>query len=155
MDRRFTFVGYGQVIANLKKWINAAIINACQVVLSKQFSLDFSFQDVGYGLTMGFSIVKGPFIQILHDSDRHHWLTISNLGSDEAEVVQVYDSMFSYSSLSLRAQVACLLYTSKPSFVLNFVDVHKQVGQNDCGVFSIAYAVSLCFDQQPGELIVD
>ena len=81
---------------------------------------------------MGFSIVKGPFIQILHDSDSHHWLTISNLGSDEAEVVQVYDSMFSYSSPSLRAQVACLLHTSKPSFVLNFVDIHKQVGHNDC-----------------------
>ena len=115
-----------------KEWINAAIINACQVVLSKQFGLDFSFQGVGYGLTMGFSIVKRPFIQILHDSDRHHWLTISNLGSDEAEVVQVYDSMFSYSSPSLRAQVACLLHTSKPSFVLNFVDIHKQVGHNDC-----------------------
>ena len=45
-------------------WINAAIINACQVILSKQFSLDLYFQDVGNGLTMSFSIVKGPFIQI-------------------------------------------------------------------------------------------
>lgn len=136
-------------------WINAAIINACQVVLSKQFSLDLNFQDVGCGLTMCFSIVSGSFIQILHDSDRHHWLTISNIGSDQTEVVQVYDSMFSYSTSSLRAQVACLLHTCKPSFVLNFVDVHKQVGHNDCGVFSVAYAVSLCFDQQPGELMFD
>ena len=63
--------------------------------------------------------------------------------------------MFSYSSPSLRAQVACLLHTTKPSFVLNFVDVHKQVGHNDCGVFSIAHAVFLCFGQQTGELILD
>ena len=63
-------------------WINAGIINACQVVLSRQFNLDLCFQDVGCGLTMSFSIVKGSFIQILHDSNRHHWLTISNIGSD-------------------------------------------------------------------------
>ena len=136
-------------------WINAAIINACQVILSKQFSLDLSFQDVGCGLTMSFSIVKGSFIQILHDSDRHHWLTISNIGSDQAEVVQVYDSMFSYSTSSLRAQVACLLHISKPNFVLNFVDVHKQVGHDDCGVFSVPYAVALSFGQQPGECVFD
>ena len=28
-------------------WINAGIINACQVVLSRQFNLDLCFQDVG------------------------------------------------------------------------------------------------------------
>ena len=133
-------------------WINAAIMNACQVVLSKQFSLDLNFQDVGCGLTMCFSIVSGSFIQILHDSDRHHWLTISNIGSDQTEVVQVYDSMFSYSTSSLQAKVACLLHTCKPSFVLNFVDVHKQVGHNDFGVFSVAHAESLCFDQKRGSL---
>ena len=48
--------------------------------------------------------------------------------------------------------MACLLHTSKPSFV--FVNVHKQVGHNDCGVFSVAYAVALCLDQ-PGEFVFD
>ena len=104
---------------------------------------------------MSFSIVKGSFIQILHDGNRYHWLTISNIGSDQTEGIQVYDSIFSYSTSLLRAQVACLLHTSKPSFVLNFVNVHKQVGHNDCGVFSVACAVALCFDQQPGELVFD
>ena len=91
----------------------------------------------------------------MHDSDRHHWLTISYIGSDQTEVIQIYDSMFSYSSSLLQAQVACSLHTSEPNFVLKFVDVHKQFGHNDCGVFNVAYAVSLCFDQQPGEFIFD
>ena len=73
-------------------------------------------------------LFKISFIQVLHDWDRNHWLTISNINSDHPEIVNVYDSMFSYSNLSLQAQVASLLHTDKPNFVLNFVDVHKQNG---------------------------
>ena len=70
-------------------------------------------------------------------------MTISNINSDHPEIVNVYDSMFSYSSPSLRAQVASLLHTDKPNFVLNFVDVHKQNGHDDCGgIFSITYSYS-------------
>ena len=104
---------------------------------------------------MCFSVVQNSFIQVLHDCDRNHWLTISNINSDHPEIVNVYDSMFSYSSPSLRAQVASLLHTDKPNFVLNFVDVHKQNGHDDCGVFSIAYAVALCMGTHPGTLMFD
>jgi len=80
---------------------------------------------------MSFSIVQSSFVQVLHDNDRNHWLIVSNIGSDQPEKVNVYDSMFSYSSPSLQAQVASLLHTDNPNFVLNFIDVHKQDGHND------------------------
>ena len=37
-----------------KEWINAAIINACQVVLSKQFSLDLVFRMLDMDSLWGF-----------------------------------------------------------------------------------------------------
>ena len=37
-------------------WINAAIINASQYILNKQF--EAKFQDVGYAMTMNYSIVE-------------------------------------------------------------------------------------------------
>ena len=52
-------------------------------------------------------------------------------------------------------QVACLLHTSKSEFTLNFVDVHKQIGCNDCGLFSIAYSVLRCLGENPGTLVFD
>lgn len=137
-------------------WANSSVINASQCILSKQFDLwSFCFQDVSYGLTMNYSPVGNGFIQILHDSDRHHWLTVSNLGSDPPDNVYVYDSKFSCSSCSIRSQVACLMQTQRPSFMLSYVDMHMQDGYNDCGMFSIAYAVALCFGEQPGSLIFD
>ena len=45
-----------------------------------------------------------------------------------------------------------LLHTDKP---LNFVDVHKQNGHNDCGIFNIAYAVALCMGMHPGTLMFE
>ena len=53
----------------------------------------------------------------------------------------------------MKAQVACLLHTSKSEFTLNFVDVHKQTGSNDCGLFSIVYAVALCLGKNPSTLV--
>ena len=53
--------------------------------------------------------------------------------------VNVCDSIFSYSSSSLRAQVASLLHTNNPDFVLNLIDVHKQDGHNDYGVFLVLH----------------
>ena len=104
---------------------------------------------------MSFSIVERSFIQILHDSNRNHWVTISNIGSNQPEDLLVYDSLFSYSSSSIKVQAACLLHTSKSEFNLKFVDVHKQNGSNDCGVFSIAYAVALCLGEYPGTLVFE
>ena len=74
-------------------WINAAIINASQFILNKQF--DASFQDVGCGITMSFSITDRSFIQILHDSNRNHRVMISNIASNQPEDLLVYDSLFS------------------------------------------------------------
>ena len=73
---------------------------------------------------MDFAIETQPFVQILHDSDRNHWVTISNVGSSEPENVDVYDSLFSYSSPCIYSQMASLLHTSQPEFTLNFLDVY-------------------------------
>ena len=46
------------------------------------------------------------------------------------------------------------LFRSK-HIVLKFIDMHKQDGSNDFGVFSIAYAVTLCLSEQPGSFSFD
>jgi len=51
-------------------WINVTIINASQFKLNKQFNA--SFQNVGCGIIMSFSIAERSLIQILHYSNRKH-----------------------------------------------------------------------------------
>ena len=84
------------------------------------------------------------FIQIVNIS-HSHWVCVSNVLSSP-EVVEVFDSMPAYSttSLSLTRQVAAILKTKEKSFDLYHVDVQRQVGGSDCGLFALAFAASLC-----------
>lgn len=99
---------------------------------------------------MDFAIQTERFIQILHDTDRNHWVALTSVDSSEPEEVYGYGRLFSYSSPCLRAQAASLLHASKPKFTLRFVDLHKQDGHNDCGAFAVTYATALCLAKQPG-----
>ena len=138
-------------------WISAPVINSGQFILAKQFSTPLKgsgFQDVGYGLVMNFYIEKERFIQILHDYSGH-WLTISNVGTEKPHIVRIYDSLYSSCSLNVQQQIACLLNTDMPNITLEFVTVHKQHGSDDCGLFSLAYATALCYNEQPGNYVFD
>ena len=131
----------------LGDWIKVAFINASQYNIEQV--VQTKFQDVGYWLTMSYLIVESAFTQVIHDSNRNHWVTISSLASSQPEKM----SWFLIVCFLMSAN--CLLHTSKSEFTLNFVDVHKQTGSNDCGLLSIAYAVPLSLGENPGALVFD
>ena len=45
--------------------------------------------------------------------------------------------------------------TKEPHITLEYIDVQRQVGGSDCGLFSIAFATALVFGQHPGQLVFD
>ena len=53
-----------------------------------------------------------------------------------------------YKHLTL-LQVASILKTPEKSFDLHHVDVQRQRGGSDCGLFAIAFATSLCMRKDP------
>ena len=66
-------------------------------------------------------------------------------------IVEVFDSMPAYSMTSsgLKRQVAAILKTSEKSFSIHHVDVQRQRGGSDCGLFAVAFAASLCMGSDP------
>ena len=67
--------------------------------------------------------------------------------------LQVYDSLYSSCSSNIQQQIACLLHTDMPNSTLECVTVHKQHSRQDCGLFSLAYAAALCYNEQPGNYV--
>ena len=55
-------------------------------------------------------------------------------------------------SFRAKAQIAALLFTDQPEITLRFQPVQLQHGTNDCGVFSLAFATSLCGRQTPRQI---
>ena len=48
--------------------------------------------------------------------------------------------------------VADLMQTREKSLTIEFVDVQKQKGSSDCGLFALAFITSICNRQDPTEL---
>ena len=85
----------------------------------------------------------GKFIQVLN-INTNHWITISNVGCTTPFSVKVYDSLGGRLPTAAKKIIADLLQCSKKSTAVYYEDVQEQLGGNDCGCFSLAFATSLC-----------
>ena len=68
-------------------------------------------------------------------------------------MVQVFDSLYTTASTTLKKQIATFLTTMKPSITLHFMDVQMQSGGSDCGLFAIAFATALVDGKKPGKFL--
>ena len=62
---------------------------------------------------MSFNIETCKFLQILHDP-AGHWSTISNVETEDPDIINVYDSLNSLCSSNMQQQIACLLKSLTP-----------------------------------------
>lgn len=138
-----------EILLNPAGLLTDTIINAAQMLLKQEFPSLSGLQSVACGLVMNFNIEPDEFVQILHNG-QGHWLTISTIGTSHP-VVHVYDSMYPSASTLVKAQIATILHTVYPTITLQFMDVQMQAGVYDCGLFAVAFLVSLALGKSPGQ----
>ena len=76
-------------------------------------------------------------------------------GIDDEPVVNVYDSLFHTASSHTKKQIACIVNAAYPRIKLNFMDVTCQNGSDNCGLFAVAYATTICYGKKPEKFIFD
>ena len=103
------------------------------------------FQRPTLGTVRQFNILTGPFIQIVH-INKNHWVYLSNINSPTG-YVDVYDSLSSPVTQELRELAFDLTGSA-----FRCVPVQQQANGSDCGVFSIAFASSLVYGQNPANV---
>ena len=91
-------------------------------------------------------------IQILHIHP-NHWAVMSTLGCEE-NIIEYYDSLFNNVALSTKTTITKLLQP-KESFTVRIKNVAKQIGGTECGLYAIAYCVSLANGQDPSTFVYD
>ena len=130
-------------------------INIAQNILHNQYPLIAGLEDTVLGTCFNFSIVRGEFVQVLHDGALH-WVCVSNVGCKEDGCVNVYDSLNKGKiTLHMKKQVASMLFHRGPVIKLNVQQVQQQDNSVDCGVFAVAYATSILHGQNPEDLNYD
>ena len=92
--------------------------------------------------------------------DENHWITVTNY-SFVATEAQVESSWYIYDSLnkiSYEGQLSKFfkkMYPLKNSMKVSFVNVFRQHGGNDCGLFSLAYIQSMVYGLDPAYIHYD
>ena len=111
---------------------------------------------------------KEPFVQILHVNS-NHWVCVSNMMSKKGMIIltnliasyiflslllttghiQVFDSVYDDITSDTVNQICSIVRSQKKSVTIEIMDVLKQRGCVDCGLFALAFSTSLCIGELP------
>jgi len=136
----------------LKKnyWLADSKIHAGQLLLKKDFPYVDGLHDPA---TKGSHVVPtaSKFVQMLNTGS--HWVCLSTISTTPGTgTVKIFDSIYQKPN-SIAVEHACrmLMY---PGSKVTFINkkVQRQVGANDCGLFSLAFATDLCHGLDPVHL---
>lgn len=145
-----------RVLRHPEMWLNAIHIDGAQKLLKKQFPQQAGLQcPHELAVNRKYDFRSGDdSIQIMN-LNREHWVCCSNIWCSQG-VVKLYNSAptsTSHQLTDLQQQLAVILNTR--NFEVDPVKVQCQVGNNDCGVFAIANAYSLCERLDPHLVTLD
>ncbi len=134
------------ILCSPEEWLDDDIIAAAQHLLKKQYPHVEGLQPPAELLQSTMQPPSGEFVQILH-AGGNHWIVISTVKCAQGSV-NVFDS------LNLRTPSSAVIegLLSSKSRKINHVHVQQQQDGNDCGLFAIAFATSLCTSQDPSRV---
>lgn len=129
-------------------WLTANHVSAASKLLRIQFPNQNGLQETTYLLEKStWKSSPNDFVQIVYVNPGH-WACVSNVFCTEsvgdACTVDLFDSAHFLPSKdsAVVKQIATILH-SKRHFDINLINVSRQFGGNDCGLFSIAMATDL------------
>ena len=132
------------------KWLTATHISAANSLLRSRFPSQNGLHDTCILKQKGVWISDSDgFVQIVHVSTGH-WACLSNkiLSSGTLEL---FDSLHTVPEEedTIIPQACSILRTPEPSLTINVVNVGRQEGGSDCGLYAIAMAYDLCAGVDP------
>ena len=65
--------------------------------------------------------------------------------------IQVFDSVYENINADTIKQICSIVQSKTRSVTIEIMNVIKQRGSTDCGLFALAFATSLCFGESPSE----
>ena len=83
-------------------------------------------------------------LQVIH-SRGNHWITASTVHDEGPNKVMIYDCLYDNIDAGTHSIISDLFGSA---FIPEIVEVHKQQGVRDCGLFAVAFATAICFKQE-------
>ena len=133
--------------------LSDAHINFAQFLLKHQFSNIDGFRNTpeqNKSYIRRFPESSAKLMQVIFIRECH-WACVLI----HENQVRLYDSAYTSVSADTFQVVARLVQCAEPSFQIQVMNISKQRGAVDCGLYAIAVLTSLAFDQDPTTFVYD
>ena len=138
------------------RWLNNKHMYAAQHLLKSQFPHISGLQPTVLGKAHQWAVMTSEGVPIINQSNSH-WICVSTIGC-APDTAYFYNSML-YNKSRLRYQVtkdiASLIHAAGDCIDVMVPQSQLQEGADDCGLFTIATATSLCFGIPPNTILWD
>ena len=115
--------------------------------MKKQFPLIEGFQDTLLQKKHQFRVMPEEFVQIINKSG-NHWIKLSTLGIHYQGNINIFDSMnFKVLNQEFKGIIASVIMARNRVIHVKVKHVQQQPDSYNCGLFAIAFATHLCFQQ--------
>jgi len=146
-------------LADESQCLNDNIINAAQQLLTRQYTSVSGLKDTVLVAASACDVMLESDItinavQVVHDNGKQHWLCVTNKHCSAGHL-RIYCSLQMTPSVQCLATIANLFRMQSPSLTVDIMNVVRQRGAVDCGLFAIAYADILARDQHPCNVNLD
>ena len=147
IDTRWVKTGGTTLLDSHKKAIlhgnqlDDAIISFAQKLLKKQFPNNNGLQNKLLQAKKQVDGEKSRRLQVVH-CHSNHWILASTVHDDSSDRVMIYDLLYDAVTMTVISGLF------GPTTMPEIVEVQKQHGTADCGVFAIAFAMAICFKQE-------
>ena len=141
-----------------ERMLNDTHINAAHKLIKRQHPLMGGCQSTQLIKNKSFQLVHGEGVQVLHCGEFMHWVAIARQSTNVA--VQIFDSLFISLNKNLTGAVKIGVAQSfrevgAESVQFAYKSVQQQSGGTACGLFAIAFMISLVNGTDPTKMQYD
>ncbi|XP_041452595.1 uncharacterized protein LOC121405721 [Lytechinus variegatus] len=134
--------------------VSSRIIREAQALILEMFPLMHGFEETTLGNHLLFSAAQGEFGQLMNDG-KDHWIFVTSI-SCAPGTVKYYDSMGARTIPDIiRKQIACIVCSQDTQISVEIQPVQLSKDFTDCGLFAIAFAVSVLYSEDPALVCYD
>ena len=136
------------ISVNCSEWLDLIHIDSFQSLLASQFvdinglcdPTIYSYGQYCDGIGRAVSI-------FINNPTKNHWATITHHMDHDTYVWQIYDSL--NTSIDYFKPFFKSIIPNETTVEVRIMNVQKQSGTNDCGLFALAFATSICNSLSP------
>ena len=131
--------------------LNDMVINVAQRLLKSQFPKIKGLNSTLLQAKKTYNTFENNKVQIIH-SRGDHWIVAATVGGEKGNQVKVYDSLYESIDDGTHKVISNIFGSLATP---HSIETPKQSGVDDCGLYAIANATSICHNQNPAVITFD